>query len=521
MRPLFSLVAPIALMLAACGDDKGATASDSDTSGDTSTGTTTDTATASDPGTTTAADPTETPTTAGPTTEPPSTTSTTDTSATDTDDTTSDTSMPMPACGDANHFAVGKQPTMEIHVAPDGADGPACGAEDAPCQTLGAAAALAQPGAAIRLQPGTYAADNFIEDVAGTEDAPIWIGGTLGDARPVISGGTEGLHLSRVRHLVIHDLEVEGASANGINADDGGLVDDPEATRFVVFERVFIHDIGEGGNQDCLKLSGLNDFFVLDSEFTGCGEGGSAIDHVGCHHGLILYNQFWDNGGNAIQTKGGSEDIEIRGNRMTECGQRAVNMGGSTGFEFFRPPLTQNGPNAEARNIRVIANVIVGGDAALAFVGCVDCLAANNTIIRPQQWLLRILQETVTNNEWEFAPVGDSRFINNLLVFDRAQISNHVNIGPDTAAETFTFASNLWFAADQPDQSSPAGDLPVAETDAIVDTDPALVDLESDFHLTPGSPAIGSGMPLAELTGDKEFACWSDPPSRGAHEFFE
>ncbi|MCY1062089.1 right-handed parallel beta-helix repeat-containing protein [Nannocystis sp. SCPEA4] len=522
MRTLFSLVAPISLVLAACGSVPGDTATDTVTQGDTSTDpTATETATATDTSTSTAADPTEVPTTGAPTTDATTSTSAT---ATDTGDTTTtDTGDPgVPTCGDPVHFASDKEPTQVVHVAPDGVDDPlSCGTLAAPCQTLGAAVALASPGTAIRLHPGTYAADEFIEELAGTEDAPIWIGGVPGEERPVISGGTEALHLSRVRHLVLHDLEVTGASGNGINVDDGGLFEDPEATRFVVFERVFIHDIGDGGNQDCLKLSGLNDFWILGSEFTGCSAGGSAIDHVGCHRGLILDNNFSDNGGNAIQTKGGSEDIEIRGNTMTDCGQRAVNMGGSTGFEFFRPPLLENAANAEARNIRVIANVIVGGEAPLAFVGCVDCLAANNTIVRPQHWLLRILQETVSNPAFEFEPVGNSRFINNVVVFDRNQISNHVNIGPDTAAETFTFASNLWFAADQADQSSPAGDLPVAETDPIVGVDPGLVDLDGDFHLTPGSPAVHSGMPLAELTGDRDHQCWADPPSRGAFELVE
>ena len=88
--------------------------------------------------------------------------------------------------------------------------------------------------------------------------------------------------------------------------------------------------------------------------------GGSAIDHVGCHRGLIARCAFTDAGSNSIQCKGGSADLEIRWNRFVNGGARAINIGGSTGFEYFRPPLELNGPNAESRNIRVIANLFRG-----------------------------------------------------------------------------------------------------------------------------------------------------------------
>lgn len=119
-------------------------------------------------------------------------------------------------------------------------------------------------------------------------------------------------------YVIVHDLEIRGASANGINCDDGGAMDDDTATHHVIFRNLFIHDIGSGGNEDCLKLSGVNDYYVLGSEMTACGGGGSgsAIDHVGCHHGIIAQNHLHDLSANAVQCKGGSEDIEIRWNLL-------------------------------------------------------------------------------------------------------------------------------------------------------------------------------------------------------------
>ncbi|MEZ4379817.1 MAG: right-handed parallel beta-helix repeat-containing protein [Nannocystaceae bacterium] len=509
---------PLALLLPACAGDDAATASDTATPGATTTSSTSTTTGAAT--TTTGAGETETSTaTTGDATGTSTTTTdaTTDASTSDTGDTT--TTGGVDECGAPATFEDGKTPSTILHVATDGADGPDCGAEGSPCATLEGAAAKAAPGVAVQVHAGTYAADQYLSDLAGTADAPIWIGGAPGEERPLLSGGSEGVHLTRVRYLVLHDLEIQGATSNGVNIDDGGDYSDPEATRHLVVRGLHIHDIGQGGNQDCLKLSGLDDYVITGNELDHCGDGGSAIDHVGCHHGLLVGNHMHDNGGNAVQSKGGSDDIEIRGNLIVDSGQRGLNMGGSTGFEFFRPPLDPDAPNFEARDIRAIANVIVGSEAALAFVGCVDCLAANNTIVRPHNWIFRILQETVSDPTYEFLPASDSAFVNNLVVFERGDLSTYVNIGGDTAPETFIFATNLWYALDNPGQSSPAGDLPVAEVGAIAGEDPQLADLDGlDLHLLGGSPAIAAGTPDAALSADFDGVCYGEPPSIGAFE---
>lgn len=479
--------------------------------------------TTTDPSGTTSPDPDTgpTPTSTDPTTTTTSTTTVDPTTSTTTLSTTDPTETTGgPACADPPLWDDGLVPSATVHVAPDGLDVARCGPADAPCATIAGALATATPGTAIVLHTGMYAPDQFLE-IQGEEGAPIWIGGADGEPPPVIQGGSEALHLTRPRYVILHDLEVTGATANGINIDDAGDYADPEAARFVGLRRVAIHDIGGDGNQDCLKLSGLNDFFVVDSTFTACGGAGSGsgVDHVGCHRGTIAGNTFTNISGNAVQAKGGSADLEIRHNRMRDAGERAVNMGGSTGLEFFRPPLQMPGPNAEATNIRVIANEIVGSQAALAFVGCVDCLAAENTIVRPHNWILRILQETVTMDGYAFTPASGGVFRNNLVVFDRADLSTYVNIGGDTDPTSFTFANNLWYAVDDPTQSDPAGDLPVPETGGIVGQDPLLLDLDAgDLHLGPGSPAAGAGLGPAASARDIDGVCRPDPPSLGAHE---
>jgi hypothetical protein len=420
-----------------------------------------------------------------------------------------------PRCDRLEAFGRGLTPTSEIHVATWGNNSTGTGSPGNPYATIGRAAQDATPGAAIRVHEGLYPGGVYLSDLAGTATSPIWIGGAPGEAKPIIDSGGEGIHLTRARYLVVHDLEVRNAANNGINADDGGDSADPLATHHLTFKGLDIHDIGGTGNQDCLKLSGLYDYTVALSSFSHCGGGGSGsgVDHVGCHGGLLARNTFAHMAGNAIQSKGGSEDIEIRWNRFADAGQRGLNLGGSTGFEYFRPPLSTTLPNAEARDLRVVANVFEGAWAALAYVGCVGCVVANNTIVDPENWILRILQETVTDPPYTFEACRDGVFVNNVVVFDRSSLSTYVNIGPNTAPDTFTFASNIWYAWDDPSQSEPT--LPVVETDGIYGDDPLL---GPGFRIGPDSPAAGSGESTAWTWGDSDGFCYAGPPSRGAFE---
>lgn len=421
------------------------------------------------------------------------------------------------SCAPIPTFADGKAPLRTRFVSPAGDDATADGSLARPFRTLTRAAAGIRSGDAIRLLPGTHPPGTHLADLSGTAEHPIWIGGLPGQPRPVIAGGNQALHLARVRHVVVENLEVHGAAQNGINCDDGGARADPDATRHVVFRNLAFRDIGSGGNQDALKLSGVDDYCVLDCAFARTSAGGSGIDHVGCHHGLIARCEFREMGGNAIQCKGGSEDIEIRSNRFFEGGERGINIGGSTGFDFFRPPLSVTAPNAEARNIRVRANLFIGGEAPVAFVGSVDSLVANNTFITPHRWVLRILQETTSEGRYTFLRCGDNRFVNNLVWFDRAGLSAFVNIGPHTLPATHSFAHNLWYAFDQPSRSRP--NLPATETDGLYRSDPRFVNAAAgDYRLTADSPAAGAAAPDAAPPADLLGRGYASPPSIGAIE---
>ncbi len=424
-----------------------------------------------------------------------------------------------PVPGDCSQIAnpvPSVEPLEQLHVRTSGSDETGDGSAANPFANIGRAARAAGPGTAIVVHEGVYAGGVYLDSLVGTQGAPITLGGAAGEPMPVIAGGSEGLHLTRASWLLVHDLKVTAAENNGINADDGGAFADPLAAHHVAFVRLDISDVGGNGNQDCLKLSGINDFLVADSTFARCGGGnsGSGIDMVGAHRGLIAHNAFRSMSANAVQAKGGTTDVDIFGNYLADAGARGFNLGGSTGFEFFRPPLDPNAENAEARRIRATANVIEGGETPFAFVGCVDCSAIHNTIVDPDRWLLRILQETTTRDGFDFAPSRDNLVANNLYTFLRGSLSGEdVNIGPNTRADTFHFRNNLWYAHDVPSQSAPS--LPAPEQGAVIGQDPGLA---ADLRPDPSSPAFQAGATGLGVAADGVGVCYRSPPSIGARE---
>lgn len=331
--------------------------------------------------------------------------------------------------------------------------------------SLSAALRAAVPGTVVRIAAGRYQPGVFVSNLQGTAEHPIIIEGSDPSRPPVFEGGSEGWHLSDCAHLVLRSIAVRGQRANGINIDDGGSFETP--SQHLVLEKIHIAEVGPRGNFDGLKLSGVDDFTVRACTVDGWA--GQAIDMVGCHRGVIEDCTFRGQPGfsqtTGPQTKGGSCQIVIRRCLFQDAGERAVNLGGSTGLAYFRP----RGTLYEAQDICVEGCTFVGSQAPVAFVGVDGAVVRYNTIYQPKKWVLRILQETT---ETGFAPCRNGRFEHNLIVFQHADVQVVVNIGPHTRPETFVFADNLWYCADRPQASKP--DLPTPETGGVYGVDPQL-----------------------------------------------
>jgi len=329
---------------------------------------------------------------------------------------------------------------------------------------LRAAVAAAGPGTRLLLAGGNYGAGFYFSNVRGTEKQPIVIASADPERPAVFRDGSVAMHLSNPAYVELHNLTLTKLAHNGINIDDVGGITNASA-HGVVLRGLRISDVGGDGNHDGIKLSGIWDFRVTDCTIERWGtRGGSAIDMVGCHQGMIESNTIRHNNPEppnctGVQAKGGTADIVIRRNRFEHAGGRAVNIGGSTGLKFFRPALVEGGEHAEARNLRVEGNTFIGSAAPVAFVGVDGAVVRFNTIEQPGRWALRILQETKAPG---FVPCRNGEFSDNTIVFDSARwAEGGVNIGTGTAPETFKFARNWWYCADAPHRSRPR--LPTPE----------------------------------------------------------
>ena len=349
--------------------------------------------------------------------------------------------------------------------------------------------AAAKPGDTILVAPGAYEGGITVSNARGEAGKPIAVRAADPKNPPVFRGGNSGLHLSGAAHVELADLCFEGAAANGINIDDAGKLD--ASTHHITLKNLKVGKVGANGNEDGIKLSGVDDFRVEGCAVDRWGSAGSGIDMVGCHRGVIEGNTFTHTGAgaNAIEMKGGSAEIAIRRNRFENAGARAIQLGGSTSLQYFRPPIG-GAPHPEARDITVEGNTILGSEAAIAFVGVDGAIVRFNTIHVPHKWAIRILQESAGPG---FPPCRNGRFTDNIVVFESGKwAEGGVNVGPGTEPASFTFARNLWYCADAPERSKP--NLPSEEKGGVYGANPKFRDAATgDLRLQPDSPAKAIG----------------------------
>lgn len=310
----------------------------------------------------------------------------------------------------------------------------------------------------LKIAPGDYPGGH---SVSGIEN--LTVEALDPKTPPSFNGGKTAFQFSRCPGLTLRHLRISGQSLNGLNLDDGGLRDHPVAG--ITLENIEVTDIGPTGNHDGIKCSGLTQLTIRDCTISGWG--GQGIDFVGCHEALITGCRFIGKLGFSatagIQLKGGTSKVTVEKCHFTNASDRPINIGGSTGLDYFRPPNAKH----EAADIIVRGNVIEGSQCAAAFTGVDGAEFSDNTILFPEKWIFRILQETT---EPGFAPCRNVVVKANRIVFRRSQVKTDLNIGTGTAPETFRFEDNHWFAEDRPADSRPK--LPTEEIGGTYGTDP-------------------------------------------------
>lgn len=331
-------------------------------------------------------------------------------------------------------------------------------------KSLRSALSKAKPGDRILITQGIYNGGFGLGNTLGTKERPIVIAGNDPEFPPVFQGRGEAVKMSRIGYVKIKNIRIEKRSGNGINIDDGG--DHGQPSHHIILENVQISEIGKKGNVDAIKMSGVDHFVVKNCRIQGWG--GSGIDFVGCHNGVVQGCTFEGVPGyrtkNAIQIKGGSNRVLVENNAFINCGERTISIGGSTGKPYFRP---QNA-NYEAENIIVAGNKFIGGEAHIAWVTSRNSHVHHNIFYLPEKYVGRILQET---KDSQFILCRKGFFEANMVVTDE-RVKTFFNIGPNTLPETFSFSGNAWYRF----QSDKKPDLPTMEIDGIYDVYPDLLD---------------------------------------------
>lgn len=364
---------------------------------------------------------------------------------------------------------------------------------------------VAKPGDTVLMYPSVYSGDYFIQNLKGSRNARITLKGVNADQ--VIIEGAQAFQFSEIEFVNLQDFSLRGQSANGLNLDDGGTYDTP--AKNVQISNIRFLKMNATGNNDMLKLSGLDSFEVLNCHFFDGSPGGSGIDMVGCHYGIIRQCSF-TNQGNSIQCKGGSRFLRIEQNLFSNGGDRTLNLGGSTGAPFFRPVQA----NYEASDILVSSNHFQGSQAPIAYVGCRRVQVSNNTFYNPTKWIIRILQESADTSFYQSC--ANNIFSNNLIY--ASSIDPTINIGPYTSEKTFQFQNNLWFSSRNQNWKGPT--LPVTESNGLYAINPMLEDIvNGNVRPTKNSPVIGKGKFYSEINTDFYKQSFKNPPSIGCSEY--
>lgn len=345
----------------------------------------------------------------------------------------------------------------------------------------------ARPGVTILIAPGDYQGGIFQSNLQGTAEKPITIANEHPYLFPTFKGGN-GIHFSKPSYLKIRNINIKDVKANGLNIDDDGSPSTPANHIEISGLTVFNTPVG---NNDAIKLSGVQDFSIEDCLIGKWG--GSGIDMVGCHNGVIKNSVLSSGGDNAIQLKGGTSNVTIERCRFKDAGQRTINIGGSTGREFFRPPLDSipAGQRVEAKNITVQGCTMLGATASIAMVGCTNSTVRFNTIYKPLKWAFRILQES---REQDFIPCGNNKVDSNLILFNSDKWSeNGINVGSGTNPKSILFSNNFWFCIDKPGTEKPNSNI--IESSEIRGKDPQhkLSDFDIDIYVNPKGPATKVG----------------------------
>ena len=403
-------------------------------------------------------------------------------------------------------------PTTEIHVSPTG-DDTNDGSAAKPLKTTKAAFAKWGPGVRLNFHAGTYACE-LATNVKATTGSPATMRSADGPRTAKFDcAGTASLYFSSVKAIVLDGIEVMNAGGHGVQLDSGSPFDPTNLSGDFVLMNSYVHDTKLAG----IKVGQGQRVTVMNDEFAHIGAGRQAVEMVVVDDAIIVGNDCHD--ADAFdEVKGGAHRGVIAKNKIHDMNPGALGIlvgGDCTGQQF----LVDKTVDFEAKDLKVFGNVITGTEGgAFRIVGCHDCLVANNTFWAPNpKAILRILHDAFGSASGACdIPLHNTNVhvANNLFAWQGTGV---YVVASDEDAANVHFDHNLWFMSGG-DVSKLGSDLPfLGEATSLYGADPKLVSPPTDVHLGAGSPALGKGVTIPDVTGTFEGKCAAAPPNIGAY----
>ncbi len=374
----------------------------------------------------------------------------------------------------------------------------------------------------IRSYPGEWAVLTAVTDVENIASC-IWYN------EPDVNGGT------------LENLEIIGGYYYGVsfetNWDWGGLPADRHGASNIIIRSCKIHDTG----RDCIKIKpGCDGIQVLGCELYNSGVGISnnpndpnaeGIDNVNGDGMVVRNTHIHHTSTTGVYAKGGADGCIIEENLIRETGEAGILIGFYTDAEYFDE--TANPSFFECRNTVARNNIVVNtGGAGIGFFAAQNCRAEHNTVVsatpKYHSPLYISKGDIWISNSLSLTPANENlTIVNNIFVDESgtgqddytfqvregaltgASVVDHNIYQKTTGVATFddgiawpamTFAQ--W-------QSTMAIDAASMET---------APNLDADYHLNLGSPAIDAAMASA-TTVDYDFNARVGTADIGADEF--
>jgi hypothetical protein len=434
----------------------------------------------------------------------------------------------------------------DLFVAMNGDDWSA-GTVDQPFQTIRRALDAAQPGDTITLRNGVYEGGVNIDiDNLTIRSMP----GEWAIVESSLSKYTDGHANSVFRYNFdvnggrLENLEIAGGYYYGVmfwdwwdsNFDAGST---HVGASGVTLDGVKVHDTGVDG----IKITpAANDITILNSEIYNTGRrtksSADGIDNNNGDRMIARGNYIHDVPGIGILTSGGTEDSLIEQNLVKDVGGAGIVNGFYTELEWIEPDAN---PGHFASIDTVVRNNIVvnAGQAGVGIYGALNAQVYNNTLVNPADDAQAPIQfggyEMWVSNtapSYEHIASVNPSVLNNVIVTNPENLTRMVDIREGSITGPLTLDYNqyhgtstrgvLFIDRNLTGDGTPEQTFSQWKANYGYDTHSIVANpqLDSDWHLTASSPAIGQAISLAGLTNDFDGNSRTDGAADlGADEF--